>query len=469
MTANSTKTFYMTMAVGLLSLLWSCSEVPETLGPSRAESALDSAWQVRDSDPERALEMAHAAQKLVGKGDSLWCLSCMRKAHAFARLNQADSALHQWSLAIGSCQTLGVAALNELASQMIHSGVYGPVRELLQAGMREAGKQKDTVSLVQFYQTAASLYYMEDQMDSLTFFAREANRLANKFNLPGSQGRALTTLSVAFGEAGQTDSALSYARKAQAVLLESGDRKSQADALSNIGYAFELAEATDSALFYYHQALEKAKDLSYFDLAHQVKLNLSDVYQTKGMLPLALQQLYEANSLKDSIAQAGLSEQLQELQVRYKTLEKDRQLQLVTQQQRVTRLQRNGLLVLSALVALAMVLSVLYFVQRSRFQKRVAQSEIHRLKKEQEVMGLQGILTAQEEERQRIARDLHDSIGTLLSTARIQMSRVEVELQKMAEIDLVKNTEEIIARASTEVRRLAHNMMPGVLMELGLF
>jgi len=48
------------------------------------------------------------------------------------------------------------------------------------------------------------------------------------------------------------------------------------------------------------------------------------------------------------------------------------------------------------------------------------------------------------------------------------MSNIEEEINALANLNIVKTARAIIENASSEVRRVAHNMMPGVLMKLGL-
>ena len=120
------------------------------------------------------------------------------------------------------------------------------------------------------------------------------------------------------------------------------------------------------------------------------------------------------------------------------------------------------------ITAIFSLISGLIIILLLYLNSKKKQAQIESLEKEKEVSSLQTMLFAQEEERQRIARDLHDSIGALLSAAKLHISNIESEIKKLADLDFLKNTENIIDHASQEVRRVAHDMMPGVLMKLGL-
>ena len=90
------------------------------------------------------------------------------------------------------------------------------------------------------------------------------------------------------------------------------------------------------------------------------------------------------------------------------------------------------------------------------------------MEKEQQVASLQAMVNGQETERTRIARDLHDGLGSLFSTIKMHFSTLQDEEQQLKENSLFKKSYELVNTASTEVRRIAHNMMPEVLLRVGL-
>lgn len=137
--------------------------------------------------------------------------------------------------------------------------------------------------------------------------------------------------------------------------------------------------------------------------------------------------------------------------------------------QKTTENQRNVILFGLIILAISSLSGFAYFNLRNKTQRKIAAQKIAQLESEKEVLSLQTMVLTQEEERERIARDLHDSIGALLSTAKLHISNIESEIQALNDLNLIQSTREIIDHASSEVRKVAHNMMPGVLIKLGLF
>ena len=89
------------------------------------------------------------------------------------------------------------------------------------------------------------------------------------------------------------------------------------------------------------------------------------------------------------------------------------------------------------------------------------------MEKQQKLLVMNSMLDEQEEERKRLAQDLHDGLEGLLSSARMQIKSVQREIDKLDDLKLIERTEELIDHACREVRHIAHNMMPGALMDLG--
>ncbi len=80
---------------------------------------------------------------------------------------------------------------------------------------------------------------------------------------------------------------------------------------------------------------------------------------------------------------------------------------------------------------------------------------------------LKAIIETEEKERKRIARELHDGLGQMLSTARLTVSGLE-ESENEEDKSRIRKSLKIIDAACEEVRHISHNMMPGALIQMGL-
>jgi len=81
---------------------------------------------------------------------------------------------------------------------------------------------------------------------------------------------------------------------------------------------------------------------------------------------------------------------------------------------------------------------------------------------------LAAIIEAQERERERIGRDLHDGIGSTIATAKLLVNRLASSPTNPDNAGMLQLVKEIIAGAVQDVRSVSHNLYPVVLSRFGL-
>ncbi len=121
-------------------------------------------------------------------------------------------------------------------------------------------------------------------------------------------------------------------------------------------------------------------------------------------------------------------------------------------------------------------MTILYLLRRnfqhkqklSQQQSVLLEEKIKTIEKEQQISSLQSMINGQETERTRIAKDLHDGLGGIFSTVKMHFSTLRQNTPVITENPLYKKTLDLINNASDELRKVAHNMMPEVLMKVGL-
>ncbi|HEX7904283.1 MAG TPA: sensor histidine kinase [Chitinophagaceae bacterium] len=82
---------------------------------------------------------------------------------------------------------------------------------------------------------------------------------------------------------------------------------------------------------------------------------------------------------------------------------------------------------------------------------------------------LEAVITSQETERQRIGSDLHDEVGTVLSSLRILIEKYESPAQDVASEAFNLQSKEMIDRVIRNVRQIAHNLSPHISGDHGLY
>jgi signal transduction histidine kinase len=101
--------------------------------------------------------------------------------------------------------------------------------------------------------------------------------------------------------------------------------------------------------------------------------------------------------------------------------------------------------------------------------ERKSAEEEHQKLLEQRIRSL-AVIDAQENERRRISRELHDGLGQLLSAAKLNIGMIEFTQNQNKEKsnDILKQIDTIISKAIVEARRIAHDLRPTTLDDFGL-
>ena len=105
------------------------------------------------------------------------------------------------------------------------------------------------------------------------------------------------------------------------------------------------------------------------------------------------------------------------------------------------------------------------------YQKRLLkkQLELNKIKQEQQDQILRNTIQAQEKERKRIAQDLHDEVGAMLSVVKLNVGRIEKKSEEEKAKALAGETKNYLDDVITQVRRISRALLPPSLEKLGLF
>lgn len=127
------------------------------------------------------------------------------------------------------------------------------------------------------------------------------------------------------------------------------------------------------------------------------------------------------------------------------------------------------ILIVGTSIVVLLVLAIIVFVsvyQRKVFRQQVAMQELE-TKKQREL--LLATVQSKENERQRIAKDLHDEVGAMLSAIKMSVEGIIIKTKNKEAHDKAEYTKTIIDDTISNVRRISKDLMPATLNEFGLF
>lgn len=96
------------------------------------------------------------------------------------------------------------------------------------------------------------------------------------------------------------------------------------------------------------------------------------------------------------------------------------------------------------------------------------QAEVRKLNDEKQTDLLNAVFETQESERKRLAEDLHDSVGQVLSAIKLNLHRLEKKSPDKVADPLLADTRRLTDESIQEIRNIIHNVLPPVLTDYGL-
>ncbi|WP_297096896.1 sensor histidine kinase [uncultured Draconibacterium sp.] len=105
------------------------------------------------------------------------------------------------------------------------------------------------------------------------------------------------------------------------------------------------------------------------------------------------------------------------------------------------------------------------------YQKRLLQKqlELNRVVQNQQEEIIKNTIQSQENERKRIARDLHDEVGAMLSVVKLTVGRIEKKAEEGKAKELATETKTYLDDVILQVRRISRSLLPPSLEKLGLY
>ncbi len=355
---------------------------------------------------------------------------------------------------------------------------YNKAEEYLNKAMKMQEYAENKAQLIQIYHKYFIIYSSTNQLDKGKVVMDSAMAISNIVN----NLELKQAVFVNFGRLYELRSEYQKAKDYYLIGLKLTDsinnnsyRSRILNNLSSVSNSLnQMADAEKFAV----EALRFAKEINSFeDLNYAYgNLKLAEIHNGNYKQALAFAQLEFAYA--DSLSSTASKENVRMLEAKYEKEKKEKEiadLKLINAVKELAIIKRNRLLITGSITASALLLIITLLYRSSRQKRIIAEKDktlkdeqIKFLKGQQQVVSLQSMVNGQETERTRIAKDLHDGLGGLFSTIKMHFSSLQHENENLKKNPLFSKSYDMVNTASEEVRRIAHNMMPEVLIKLGL-
>jgi signal transduction histidine kinase len=407
---------------------------------------------------------------------------------------------------------------NARGSQHVMKGNYWLAADSYTKAAEGFDELKDTANSIIAYQNLIAVLGQIKNHERAIVLGKRILQLAELQKDTLSVGYALQNLVTDLIYTGRMDEAVGYLDRLLNFANTNSDQNLSAEIYSTVGMYHYTKNDFVKAVGYFETALQKAGSLdnkyqlanhynslgqAYYRLGRFLRskeiltkgmtlareqenkraesdlaLSLSSLYDSTGDYPAAYNSLLLHAQLTDSILSGETRNYTSQLEALYESNKKENEilrLQKVQQQKDFAIKRRNTYLAIGIGLIVLLVI-ILYLLKRNYGNKQklamqqavLLEEKIKTIEKEQQISSLQSMINGQETERTRIAKDLHDGLGGIFSTVKMHYSTLQQDTPLVKDNPLYKKTLDLINNASDELRKIAHNMMPEVLMKVGL-
>ncbi|HTE13152.1 MAG TPA: sensor histidine kinase [Chitinophagaceae bacterium] len=290
-----------------------------------------------------------------------------------------------------------------------------------------------------YYENRGRINYLRRQYDSSYSYYLLAYKYAQTLDHSISLNTALNFLSINSLKLGKMETAKKYAEENLALAEKTNAKLGKIDALLNLSG-------------YYHQTGNKSKAFDLLQQATDLKDSMFSETNIKQANTLAA--IYETDKKQKEILKLQNEKEIQTVSVRQNAL-----------LNKIFIATIIGLLVFGYLAYRTIKSGQQIAVQQQEIQKQ----QISELEKDRQLLTVDAMLKGQEEERGRIAKDLHDGLGGMLSGVKLSFINMKENMVLPAEnLSGFEKSIEMLDQTIVELRKVAHNLMPETLVRFGL-
>jgi two-component system, NarL family, sensor kinase len=387
------------------------------------------------------------------------------------------------------------------------------------AGIEHLKGNNKNSYLATLYADIASNYYELEQFENALNYDKQGLHYQDRYNNTDTYVIGHLFVADDFSALSQFDSSSLYLEKVRPIVMQLNKpnldvrfyyilggilrkQKKWATALTSYQKAREAAKTMNdnfqiinseegiAACYLYTGNLIQAREFGLHVLSESKRINipflkaqalqlLAEVEEKTGNIKMAFSYQKQFVAISDSVKKEKVQRQMNETEVKYQAEKKQNeilQLQKDKLAQSLSIRQKSTLnyFLIGSLAALLIVGFLGYWNFRNRQQLAKQQDElqqqrIRELEKDKQLVAVDSMLKGQEEERSRLAKDLHDGLGGLLSGVKFSLRNMKDNLIITPDnMTVFERSLDMLDTSIRELRRVAHNMMPEMLTKFGL-
>jgi len=218
------------------------------------------------------------------------------------------------------------------------------------------------------------------------------------------------------------------------------------------------------------QALETDSTDIYINSILYGNITLSNIWM--GNSAKSIEYYRKTTNAIRAYSNKNFQSSISEMEIKYETEKKELKIAALEEEKRLIQWLgiTGGFVLLLALTTFFLLWR--WTVQKKRVveqQKQIAEQQVIQLEKEKQLVATQAVLDGETQERTRLARDLHDGLGSMLTGVKLNLLEMKKGVRlDFTDVERFDKALELLDHSVYEMRRVAHHLMPDSLSRFGL-
>jgi len=293
------------------------------------------------------------------------------------------------------------------------------------------------------------VYEQREEYEKAIQAYKNALAVYTEKNIPDKISMTLSNLAIVYKYLKNYPESLNYNFMALKLAEKTDDKWMMAAILNNIGNLYGVTGQYKNAILYCEKAIVLSEKIDAKEIIYSTYDSMAEAAAIAGDYKNAFEYHKKFTEAKDRFINLENTRQLSELNVKYETEKK----QKLIQKQQLEITTRNAWLLVSGIMVILIITAgyFIFLIFKNRRKKQLNEE----IQKQQQIAG-RALFEGEQNERIRIARDLHDSIGQ-------QLSAIKMKLNQLEQTPETASAEKYLDFTIAEVRTISHNLMPEAL------
>ena len=411
----------------------------------------------RNENIKEALKLAKEFEYFAKKEKNDEYLSGAYFAYAVTYQNseQYDSSVHYYEKALYLFEkvknTVDVSTIyGNISNIYRNQNMFDIAMEYNNKALNADIKAKDTASIIADYINKSIIYYEKGDIKNEEKYNRQALYLSELSNNPYQIMLACTNMASMFEDRERFDSSLFYNERAYRLSKKYGASVNNVDILLSIAHGYSKKKEFINANKYLNLATSDSaiKLLSLEKQLSLVELKIN-IFSGIGRYKEAAFLLKDYNKLKDSTTVISTQEKILEFNNKLKKAESEK---VILAKEVEINKQKTWIYLLSISGIALLLLGFLFYRYQNKKQEAKSQ-KIKLLEQENEFVAVKSSLEGQLNERVRISKEIHDDLGSSLTTISLltEVLKTKMDGVKVPEVAKISATSACMVDSMNEI------------------